>query len=111
VVAHLAFPLRFVDGAAVAVEQDSGDHMRDRVHVVCRTPLGSRLDDPTFGVPPELLRVRRVDLGAITAAIGRSEPEITVRLVRPTAAQPEPPGFRLPGATDDIRVQVVEPAT
>jgi hypothetical protein len=106
---HLAFPLRFEDGLAVTVEQDSGDHMRDRVHVVCRTPLGDRLDDPTFGIPPELLRVRRVDLDAIAAAISSSEPEIGVRLARPTDEQPEPPGFRLPGTLDDIRVQVEEP--
>lgn len=109
---HLAFPMRFdEDGRAVEVEQDSADHMRDRVHVTTRTMLGERLDDPTFGIPPELLRVRRADLEAIAAAIGQSEPEIVVTLVRPTEAQPETPGFRLPGSLDDVRVQVEEPPT
>jgi hypothetical protein len=105
-ISHLAFPLRFVDGVAVVVEQDSSDHLEDRVHVTCRTMLGDRLDDPTFGIPPELLRVNRADLDALAAAIGRSEPEIPIALRRPTAEQPEPPGFRLPGSRDDIRVAV-----
>lgn len=105
-IAHLAFPLRFVAGMAVTVEQDSPDHMLDRIHVTCRTPLGDRLDDPTFGVPSQILRAPEVDLDALAAAIEESEPDIAVTLTRATPADPDPAGFRLPGTRDDIRVQV-----
>lgn len=105
---HLAFPMRFVDGLAATVEQDSTDHLQDRIHVAVRTPLGDRLDDPTFGVPSELLRVNRVDLEALAAAIESSEPEIPVTLTRPTPTNPDPPGFRLPNTRDDVRVRVGE---
>jgi hypothetical protein len=105
---HLAFPMRFVNGVAVTVEQDSPDHMLDRVHVTCRTPLGDRLDDPTFGIPPELLRVRQVDIDALAGAIESSEPDIAVALKRPTEEDPDPVGFRLPNTRDDIRVSVEE---
>lgn len=104
---HLAFPLRFVDGMAVTVEQDSAEHMRDRVALTCRTPLGSRLDDPTFGVPSDVLRVREADLDSLAAAIEESEPDIPVTLSRAVPGQLEPPGFALPTARDDrIRVHV-----
>lgn len=103
---HLAFPLRFVDGMAATVEQDSPDHMLDRIHVTCRTPLGDRLDDPTFGIPDEVLRVRHADLDVLAAAIEESEPDIAVTIARAVPGLPEPAGFRLPGSRDDIRVQV-----
>jgi len=106
---HLAFPLRFVDGVAVEVQQDSADHMRDRIHVTCRTLLGDRLDDPTFGIPSEVLRVVRADLDVLAAAIEQSEPDIAVTLTRATPGRPEPLGFRLPSSRDDIRVAVEEP--
>lgn len=106
---HLAFPLRFVGGIAATVEQDSIDHMRDRVHITTRTMLGDRLDDPTFGIPSEVLRVKQADLTVLAAAIERSEPDIPVTLARATPTNPDPAGFRLPGARDDIRVLVEEP--
>jgi hypothetical protein len=107
---HLAFPLRFVDGLAVTVEQDSPEHMQDRIHVTCRTMIGQRLDDPTFGIPSEVMRVVEADLDELAAAIARSEPDIAVVLSRPTAGLPDPPGTRLPGSRDDIRVDVEEGA-
>lgn len=109
-VPHLAFPLRFDDGAAATVEQDSPEHMLQRIHVTCRTTRGERLDDPTFGIPSEVLRVTRADLDVLASAIEESEPDIAVTLSRPVPGLPEPPGFALPGARDDIRISVEEPA-
>lgn len=109
-VPHLAFPLRFEDGIAATVEQDSAEHMLQRIHVTCRTLRGDRLDDPTFGIPSEVFRVTRADLDVLAAAIEESEPDIAVTLSRPTPARPEPPGFPLAGARDDIRVSVEERA-
>jgi hypothetical protein len=103
---HLAFPFRFVDGVAVAVEQDSPVHMRDRVVIVCRTPRGSRLDDPKFGIPDQLLRTPGVDIGALAAAIEASEPDIAVRITRDGDDGHDRPGAIV--LADRIHVHVEE---
>jgi hypothetical protein len=105
---HLAFPVRFVDGVAVTVEQDSPEHKRDRIHNTCRHLIGDRLDDPTFGIPDEVMRVQRADLDAISAAIAQSEPMITVAVSRPTVEQPDPVGLRVPNSRDEIYIAVHE---
>ncbi len=87
---HLAFPIRFHEGLAVTVEQDSPVHMRDRVHVTVRTLVGQRLDDPTFGIPDDVLRVGRVDLDTLADAIELSEPDVDATIRR--LGQDEPSG-------------------
>lgn len=108
-IAHLAFPIRLVDGVAATVEQDSPDHKQQRIEVVCLAPLGDRLADPEFGIPSDLLSVRRVDLDVLAAALASSEPDIAVNVSRVTAGNPDPPGFPLPGARDDsVRIDVLD---
>ena len=103
---HTSFPLRYVDGRPVVVEQDSPEHMRDRVHVTCRTLIGDMLHDPTFGIPDQLLRVREVDVDELSAAIQESEPDVAVTVGR---VQDGATGMALPDARDDsIRVDVEE---
>lgn len=75
---HLEFPPRLTeDGQFAAVEQDSLADVRQCVHVLMRTPVGSRplaptigMDDPTFseGVDPDLL----------TAALQEQEPRASI---------------------------------
>lgn len=103
---HLAFPVRFADGVIVTVEQDAPGHLRDRIHVTCRTVIGERLDDPTFGIPDDVLRANEADLGALTTALAESEPEITVVVHRPSTGDPDPPGLPLPRARDDVRIDI-----
>lgn len=106
---HLAFPIRFADGAAVTVEQDSADHKRDRINVLVHTPLGSRLDDPTFGIPDQLLRAGGVNIDALAEAVGSSEPSIAVTITRPGDEGHDTDGFvLLPNRTDEIHLHVEE---
>lgn len=103
---HTSFPLRYANGRPVVVEQDSPDHMRDRVQVTCRTPLGDALHDPTFGIPDQLLRVNRVDLDVLAAAINDSEPGIAIEVGR---VQDGASGMALPDGLDEtVRVDVIE---
>jgi hypothetical protein len=101
---HTAWPLRYVNGHPVVVEQDSPQHMRDRINVTCRTPLGDALHDPTFGIPDQLLRVVEVDLDALAAALNDSEPDIAVAVGR---VEDGATGMALAGGTDEsIRIDV-----
>lgn len=98
---HLAFPLRYVDGRPVTVEQDSPEHLRDRIHVACRTPLGEALFDPTFGIPDQLMRVRDIDLDELATALAESEPDIQVAVSR----DPDTAGLAFP-ADERIRIRI-----
>jgi len=95
---HTAYPLRYVNGRAVVVAQDSAAHMRDRIHVTCRTPLGDLLHAPEFGIPSQLLRAGRVDLDALAAAITQSEPDVPVTIGR---VEDGAMGLPLPTARDE----------
>jgi hypothetical protein len=75
---HGAFPPRFENGQMVVVEQDSVQHLADRVAVTAFTTIGDRVEDPAFGIPDEVFRVNGVDIDALTAAINESEPNATV---------------------------------
>lgn len=102
--AHTSFPLRYVGGRAVTVEQDSAAHMRDRLHVACRTVRGDLLHDPEFGIPDQLLRVGRVDLDELADAITQSEPDVPVTLGR---VEDGAMGQPLPTARDEsIRLDI-----
>lgn len=79
---HLSFPLRFRDGQAVTVEQDSLEHLTERVAVVALTPIGDRVEDPEFGRPDDLFRAGRIDLDELAATFQASEPDAPVVLER-----------------------------
>jgi hypothetical protein len=104
---HLAFPFRYENGAFVEVDQDSIEHMRDRIHVLVRTRLGSRLDDPSFGIPDDLERAGGVNIDALAAAIGSSEPDIPVLITVPGDEGHDDPGHVvLPSSTAAIHLRV-----
>jgi len=106
---HLAFPFEFADGEFAEVEQDSIRHMRDRIHVLVRTPRGSRLDDPKFGIPRDLERAGGVNIDMLAAAIGISEPDIPVTITRPGDDGHDTPGYiPLSSRTDTIHLHVGE---
>lgn len=73
-VPHFAFPLRFVNGAAVVNEQDSLDDIRDCVRAILSYPVGSRIEAPEFGVPDQTFVERGADPAAVIAAVQRWEP-------------------------------------
>lgn len=104
---HIAFPFAFIDGVFEEVEQDSVEHWRDRIHVLVRTPLGSRLDDPSFGIPDDLERAGGVNIDALAAAIGSSEPDIPVLITVPGDDGHDAPGHVvLPSRTAEIHLHV-----
>ena len=73
---HLALPLRLDrTGYAVEVEQDSPEHLADRLIAAATTFAGLRDDDPEFGIPEETFRARWVDLDALRSALAASEPD------------------------------------
>ncbi len=101
---HTAFPLRYLNGRPVTVEQDSPDHMEQRIAVTCLTPRGDLLHDPTFGIDRQLMRVKEVDLDVLAGQITDSEPEIPVTVGR---EQDGATGMALAGMADEsIRVDV-----
>lgn len=103
---HTAFPLRYLDGRPVLVDQDSHDHMRDRIEVACLTPRGEALHDPTFGIDQQLLRVVEVDLDVLAGQLSDSEPSIAITVGR---EQDGASGMALPDATDEtVRIDVDE---
>jgi hypothetical protein len=48
---HFSVPLRFVNGAAVVLEQDTTDEIMTCGLAILLCPLGSRVELPTFGIP------------------------------------------------------------
>lgn len=103
---HMSFPVRYRNGRPVTVEQDSPGHMRDRIHVTSRTIIGDLLHDPTFGIPDQMMRVQRVDIDELAAALASSEPDIPVDVGRVDDGSS---GLLLHGGLDDsIRIDIID---
>ncbi|HTU13701.1 MAG TPA: GPW/gp25 family protein [Solirubrobacterales bacterium] len=49
-VPHIKLPLTFTDWGTAVVEQDSAEEIRQCVELVLRTPTGSRVEVPEFGI-------------------------------------------------------------
>lgn len=103
---RLAWPLRFENGRAATVQQDSAEHKAQRIAVTCSHPVGSRLDDPTFGIPDQLMRVGGTDIGVLAGAIEASEPDISVHITTSADAGHDTPGHVPLG--EEIHVHVLE---
>lgn len=75
-VPHLRAPFEVADGKAAVVEQDSEREIRDCVFAVLSTPVGSRMEEPDYGIPDELFELMRpgMDAAAVLAAIEEWEP-------------------------------------
>lgn len=72
---HLSFPFSVTDGTFDIVEQDSPEHLAQRVLLTVNTFIGDRLEDPDFGIPDSLLQAGGTDLEELRAAIAASEPD------------------------------------
>jgi phage baseplate assembly protein W len=48
---HFAMPFSASNGVVAQVEQDSVEEIEDCVEAVLRTPQGSRVEEPEFGIP------------------------------------------------------------
>lgn len=78
IVPHLQVPIRFQNGRAVLVEQDSPEEIEQCVEAVLRCPLGYRLELPEFGVADHAFEEQPVDTEDIQAAITTWEPRADV---------------------------------
>jgi phage baseplate assembly protein W len=75
---HLAVPFQIVGKKAAVVEQDSSDEVAQCVYAVLGTELGSRLEEPDFGITDPSFRVGGMDLGEALLALSRWEPRANV---------------------------------
>lgn len=75
---HLALPfsMDLVNGAPV-VDQDSIDDVEQCVAVLCLTPIGSRAELPTYGIP-DVTFEQSINTGPIVSAINTWEPRAAV---------------------------------
>jgi len=71
---HLALPLRFVNGAAVVTEQDTGDEIMACVLAIILCPLGFRVELPDFGVPDPTFSQGVVRTDGVDVAVTAWEP-------------------------------------
>jgi hypothetical protein len=84
---HWDLPIRLEGGRIAMVEQDSPTEIANCVEVAARTPLGTRLEDPEFGVPSVVMQADEVDVDTLRAAVTNSEPRAAViaeRIKNPT---------------------------
>lgn len=81
-VPHLSLPIRVENGALAAVEQDSPDHLQDRVYAVLAYRPGQRLDRPDFGLPQQAMRQGGASLEEIRQTVERFEPDAVVLVDR-----------------------------
>lgn len=84
-VPHYALPLSFtgINGGARVNEQDTDEDVIDCVKAICAFPIGSRDDEPTFGIPDMLFQQRSqssANVPALKTAIMRWEPRIAVKV-------------------------------
>jgi phage baseplate assembly protein W len=81
-VPHFSIPFHFHDhGGGVkphVVEQDTIDEIFGCVEAVVRTELGTRIDEPEFGVASQEFIHRQPDLDAFITAVSRWEPRASV---------------------------------
>lgn len=73
-VPKLKVPFEIEGSRAAVVEQDSTDEIRQCVAAILRTPLGSRLDEPEFGMPELTFREGLANRSDIEIALASWEP-------------------------------------
>lgn len=69
---HFSVPLRFggVNKGAFVNEQDTGDDIVDCIKAIIAFPIGTRHDNPDFGIPDLVFRqMSDVTIGQVRAAI------------------------------------------
>lgn len=77
---HLAYPFRMVQGRfAEMVEQDSLEDIADCCVVICRTPVGSRIEEPEIGIPDPTFQFDNTP--EIIDQVSEWEPRATLELI------------------------------
>src|SRR3954447_19467853 len=76
-VPKLRVPFQIAGKRAAIVEQDTPDEIGQCVAAILRTPVGSRVDEPEFGID-ELTFGSEVDSAALLQALDEWEPRASV---------------------------------
>lgn len=72
---HIRYPLALAaTGALVAVEQDTPPEVIGCVHAIIRHRVGSRYEDPSFGVPDRTFTRAETLSADLVDAVSRWEP-------------------------------------
>lgn len=79
-VPHFAVPFNITTEGAEIIEQDSYDDIVQCVEALCRTPKGTRLDSPDYGIDEVVLREPGPDRVKLERAISYWEPRARVAI-------------------------------
>lgn len=79
---QMSYPLRFVNGLPVMVEQDSAQEIAECVEVILRYPAGSCVDLPEFGIPDPTFAQNGLDLDVVRDVVEEWEPRAEAVLER-----------------------------
>lgn len=82
---HFAVPFNLSANGAATVEQDSTEDVAACVGAICRTPKGTRLDSPEFGIDEVVFRERGPDRESLQKTIEFWEPraQMYIEISRP----------------------------
>lgn len=72
----LKIPFTVTDGKAEVVEQDSNDELAQCTYAILATEVGSRVEDPEFGIPDQSHVKNGASEEEMRAAIEEYEPRI-----------------------------------
>ncbi|MCW3040939.1 MAG: hypothetical protein JWM31_2844 [Solirubrobacterales bacterium] len=81
-VPHMRWPVRFANGKALTVEQDSPQDQAQRALLVLSYPLGGCVDLPGFGTADTTFGQSGADLNEFAIAVNLWEPDIPASVVR-----------------------------
>lgn len=73
---HLRLPFRLTGGHLQVVEQDSDEDVERCVENALRFPLGSRIEEPTFGLQPQEFKQGGADPEQVRLAVEKWEPRV-----------------------------------
>lgn len=73
---HLALPIRYENGLFITNEQDSDKEAVDCVKAILSFEVGSRIEDPEFGIADPTFETQPIDTQDIAQAISDYEPRV-----------------------------------
>jgi phage baseplate assembly protein W len=79
-VPHFDLPFRFFGTNAVVVEQDSLDDVGNCVEAILLTHVGSRPEEPTFGIPELTFMTQPIGSDFVREIISSQEPRAEVAM-------------------------------